>query len=391
VIKDGSATLGGAKIRWSGAVESFTPLTASYALSTPELRPADFQSAPAEERRGDVLKNFTSEGSVTTQAGGLALQGKVRSSDGILYKIPYQRLDAGLAMSDKMISVRGLRMNALRGDLLADGEYLLGEAPRFTITSKLQGIDMSEGYRALNGEAQRDIQGRLNADVRLAGSGRRWEDIKAALRGQGDAEVVEGALLNFNLVDAALSGVGIPGAKNFINPQVRKKYPETFEAKDTKFKQLKTRFEVAAGRFEFKDTQVTAADYSAQGDGWADFDHRVEFKAVLMLSRRLSADLAQSAREIKYLFNEQNEFQMPFTVSGRLPNVKTRPDPNYLAKALQRGFVGQGVEQLERRLFGRKDSPPAANGDQPAEESEKRKKRQPEDLIRRGLEGLFKR
>jgi uncharacterized protein involved in outer membrane biogenesis len=391
VVKDGSATLGSAKIRWSGAVETFTPLTASYALSTVELRPADFQSAPAEERRGDVLKNFTSEGSLTTQAGGLALQGKVGSSDGILYKIPYQRLDAGLAMSDKVINVRGLRMNAFRGVLFADGEYLLAEVPRFAITSKLQGIDISEGYRAFNAEAQRDIQGRLTADIKLAGSGRSWDEIKSNMRGQGDADVAEGALLNFNLVDAALSGVGIPGAKNFINPQVRKKYPETFEAKDTKFKQLKTRFDVAAGRIQFKDMQVTAADYSAQGDGWADFDHRVEFKAVLVLSRRLSGDLAQSAREVKFLFNEQNEFQMPFTVSGRLPNVKTRPDPNYLAKALQRGFVGQGVEQLERRLFGRKESPPATNDDQPAEESEKRKKRKPEDLIRRGLEGLFKR
>jgi uncharacterized protein involved in outer membrane biogenesis len=390
-IRDASVTVGVSKIQWSGLIESFSPLRLSYNLSTPELRPADFQSAPPEARRADVLKNLTSQGSLAMQGDRLTLEAKIGSSEGGLFKLPYQRLETNVAVTDKIVNVRGLRVNALRGALLADAEYVMAEVPRFTVTSKIQGIDLNESYRSLTAQAQRDIQGRLNADVKLAGNGRSWEEIKPNLRGGGEAEVMDGALLDFNLADAALSATGIPGMKNFISAQVRKKYPETFESKDTKFKQLKARFDVAGGRVNVKDLRVMAADYSMQGDGWVDFERRVEFRSSLILSQRLSADLAQSAREIKFLFNEQSQFSMPLTVSGTLPNVKTRPDANYLAKALQRGFLGQGVEQLERRLFGRKDPAPEKTDEQPADEPKKRKKRDTEDLIRKGLENLFRR
>jgi uncharacterized protein involved in outer membrane biogenesis len=388
-IRDASVTVGVSKIQWSGLIESFSPLRLSYNLSTPELRPADFQSAPPEAGRVDVLKNLTSQGSLAMQGDRLTLEAKIGSSEGDLFELPYHRLETNVAVNDNIVNVRGLRVNALRGALRADAEYVMTEVPRFTATSKIQGIDLNESYRSFNPQAQRNIQGRLNADVKLAGNGRSWEEIKPNLRGGGEAEVMDGALLDFNLADAALSATGIPGMKNLINAQVRKKYPETFESKDTKFKQLKARFDVAGGRVNVKDLRVMAADYSMQGDGWVDFERRVEFRSSLILSQRLSADLAQSAREIKFLFNEQNEFSMPLTVSGTLPNVKTRPDANYLAKALQRGFLGQGVEQLERRLFGRKDPAPEKKDEQPADEPKKRKKRDTEDLIRKGLESLF--
>jgi uncharacterized protein involved in outer membrane biogenesis len=390
-VRDGSVTVGATRIGWSGTVESFAPFKLSYDLAAPELRPADFQQSTSEARANDVLKNFTSKGHLTMQGGGLALEAKIASSDGGLFNVPYQRLESGVAFADKVVTVRGLRVNALQGALLGDGEYALGETPRFAATSKIQGIDLNEGYRAFGAQAARDIRGRLNADVKLAGTGRDWDEIKTKLRGQGEAEVVDGALLDFNLADAALSATGIPAMKNIISPQVRKKYPETFESKDTKFKQLKARFNAADGRVHVKDLIVVAADYSVQGDGWVDFDRRLEFRSSLMLSQRLSADLAQSVREAKFLFNEQNEFQMPFMVSGTLPNVKTRPDANYLARALQRGFVGQGVEQLERRLFGRKDSATEKKDEPMGDDPKKRKKRDAEDLIRRGLENLFRR
>ena len=76
--------------------------------------------------------------------------------------------------------------------------------------------------------------------MKISGSGKEWNEIKPSLRGQGQAEVLQGALLDFNIADNVLSSVtGIPGLTSLINPQVRKKYPETFEAKDTQFKELK--------------------------------------------------------------------------------------------------------------------------------------------------------
>src|SRR6185503_11195905 len=259
----------------------------------------------------------------------------------------------------------------------------------FTVVSKVQGIDVKELYTALDGKAERDVRGRMNADMKLSGSGKTWEEIKPALRGQGEAEVVQGALLNFNIAEGALSGVtGIPGLTNAFNPALRKKYPETFTAKDTEFKELKTNFEIADGRINIQDLRMAAADFSARGKGWADFTRRVDVRSTVDFSQRLSDDLSQSAREIKYLFNDQGQLEIPIALKGTMPNVKPKPDTHYLAQMAQRGFARRGVDELQGRFLGRKPAS-APDDNESAADDRKKKKNSTEDLIRRGLKGLF--
>jgi hypothetical protein len=71
-----------------------------------------------------------------------------------------------------------------------------------------------------------------------------------------------------------------------------------------------------------KDLRIAAADYTVQGNGWVDFDKQVNFQAVLLLSQQLSTDLGRSAREVTYAFNNQNQFEVPFALTGTLPKVK---------------------------------------------------------------------
>ncbi len=70
-----------------------------------------------------------------------------------------------------------------------------------------------------------------------------------------------------------------------------------------------------------------------------------------------------------------------------MPNVKPRPDASFLTKALQRGLLQRGPEELQEQLFGPKERR-APNDRQPDQERQQ-KPSSPEDLIRRGLEGLF--
>ena len=389
-----SFDLGNSKIRFAATVEKFSPLTVAYSASTPELRPAEFQSAVAEERKGDVFRNLSSTGRFSLVNGNVVFEGKLAASDGSVKKIAFQRLDAAVAVADKTARVQNARMDALGGSVACTGEFAFGESvPRFSMDTKIQRVDINEFYRSLKPDTQRDLQGRLNATAKLAGSGKSWEEIKPNLRGQGDAEIIDGALLNINLANAALSATGIPGLGSLVTPQMRKKYPETFEAKDTRFKETKAHFEIADGRINVKDMHVVATDYAMQGDGWANFERRINFHTQLILSPPLSADLTQSVREARLLFNKDNEFTMPFTVSGTLPKVKAKPDSSYLAKMFQRGKARQLSEELERNFFGSKESTAPKDGDTSDQEPpQKRKKRQStEDLIRKGLEGLFKR
>ncbi|MGH7796664.1 MAG: AsmA family protein [Candidatus Binatia bacterium] len=391
-IDEMTLTLGKSRIRVAAAIERFAPLTLSYKLSTPELWPADYTTALSEERRADVIRNLRSEGQFTMANGNMVYQGKLGSADGTLYNVVYKSLDAALSLADKVANIRSLRVNALSGTLQVQGEYAFKDpTPRFSFASKAQGIDVKELYSALDAKAERDIRGRMNADMRLSGSGKTWEEIKPNLRGQGEAEVLQGAVYNFNVAESVLTGItGVPGLSNvIISPSLRKKYPETFTAKDTEFKELKTLLDVADGRINIKNLRMAAAEFFVQGNGWADFNRRVDMRATLSFSQRLSDDLSQSAREIKYLLNNQGQLEIPFTLSGTLPNVKPKPDVNFLGQLVQRGFMRRGVDELQNRFLGGKER--VEDRKSAPDEGTRNRKDSTEDLIRRGLENLFKR
>lgn len=387
-ITDMTLRLGKSKIRLAAAIEKFSPLTIAYKMSTPELWPGDYRAALPEDRTADIIRNLRSEGQFTLAGGNMTYQGTLTSAHGTLYNVAYKGLDAKLSVADKVANIRNLKINVLAGTVQLDGQYSFKEpTPSFAVASKLQGIDVKELYTALDGKAERDIRGRMNADMKLAGSGKSWEEIKPTLRGQGDAEVLQGALLNFNIADGALSGItGIPGLTNAFNPALRRKYPETFTAKDTEFKELKTNFEIADGRINIQDLRMAGADFSAHGKGWADFTRRVDVRSTVDFSQRLSADMSQFAREIKYLFNDRGQLEIPIALTGTMPNVKTKPDTHYLAQMAQRGFVRKGVDEFQGRFLARK--PVSAPNDNETADARK-KKNSTEDLIRKGLQGLF--
>ena len=396
VLKDTTLSLGNSRIRLAAQIDRFSPLMLTYKLSTPEIWPADFQASLPEDRKADVIKNLSSEGSLSVQNGTITFRGKMASTQGTLYKIDYKDLGTNLVLENKVASIRNLRLNALNGSLQAEGEYEYNSSiPRFSLISKAQGLDLRELYRSVDPKATRDIQGRLNVDMKVTGSGKDWNDIKPSLRGQGQAEVLQGALLDFNIADNVLSSItGIPGLTSMINPQLRKKYPETFEAKDTRFKELKGLFDLADARINVKDLRIAAADYTVQGNGWVDFERRADFQAVLLLSQPLSADLGRSAREVTYMFNNQNQFEVPFALTGTLPKIKVRPDSNYLGKMVQRGLMRRGAEELQQRLLGKERSAPSgetAPQGAPSDQKKEKKKNPTEDLIRKGLDQLFRR
>jgi uncharacterized protein involved in outer membrane biogenesis len=385
--KEANFNLGNSHIRLAATIEKFSPLTLSYKLSTAELALADIQTSLPPERSGDVLRALDSDGQVTTTNGQTMVAGRILSGNGRVYSMDYKNLDANLSYSKNNTILRSFRANLLNGSVQLKGEYGFDESPRFSIASDIKGIDLVQLYQYFT-QDQPDMRGSLNGNLKLSGQGDQWQEIKPSLRGDGQTEVLNGTLLNFNIADAVLSGAtGIPGLTNLINPAVRKKYPETFEAKDTVFKDLQTQLDIGGSRLNLKNLRIAAAQFKVEGDGWVDFERRVDFRGVVRFSPALSGDIAGAVREIRLLFNKNNELEIPFTLSGQMPNVRPRPDASYLTKSLQRGLFQRGAEELQEQLFGPKERR-APNDRQPDQERQQ-KPSSPEDLIRRGLEGLF--
>jgi len=384
--KETNFNLGNSRISLAAVVEKFSPFTLSYKLNTAELALADIQPSLPPERSSDVIRNLGSDGQVSTNNGQTTIAGRILSGEGRLYNMDYKNLDANLSYAKNNAVLRNFRANLLNGSVQLKGEYRFDENPRFAMDSGIKGIDLVQLYQYL-ARVQLDIRGSLNGNLKLMGQGDQWQEIKPSLRGDGQTEVLNGTLLNFNIADAVLSGAtGIPGLTNLINPAVRKKYPETFEAKDTVFKDLQTQLDIGDSRLNLKNLRIAAAQFRVAGDGWVDFERRVDFRGVIRFSPELSGDIAGAVREIRLLFNKNNELEIPFTLSGQMPNVKPRPDAGFLTKALQRGLFQRGAEELQEQLFGPKER--RAPDRQPDQERQPGSK-SPEDLIRRGLEGLF--
>jgi len=386
-IKETNLNLGTSHIRLAAVIEKFSPLTLSYKLSSAELALADMQPSLPAERSKDVLRDLSSDGQVSTADGQTIVTGKIISGAGRLYNMDYKSLEANLSSAKNSALVRSFRANLLNGSVQLKGDYRFDERPRFSTASEIKGIDLVQLYQYFTQE-QPDMRGSLNGNLKLSGQGDQWQDIKPSLHGVGQTEVLNGTLLNFNIADAVLSGAtGIPGLTNLINPAVRKKYPETFDAKDTVFKELQTQIDIGESRVNLKDLRIAAAQFRVDGNGWVDFERRVDFRGVVRFSPALSGDIAGAVREIRLLFNKNNELEIPFTLSGQMPNVRPRPDASFLTKSLQRGLLQKGAEELQEQLFGPRERR-APNDRQPDQERQQ-KPSSPEDLIRRGLEGLF--
>jgi hypothetical protein len=92
---------------------------------------------------------------------------------------------------------------------------------------------------------------------------------------------------------------------------------------------------------------------------------------------------------MKYFFNNQGEFEVPIALTGKMPNVKPKPDTKALGQMAQRGFGRKGLEELQDRFLGGKAAP-APEENAPADtNTTKKKKKSTEDKIREGLKGFF--
>ncbi|MBI4522432.1 MAG: AsmA family protein [Deltaproteobacteria bacterium] len=390
-IPDASLRVGESQVRLSAQVQRLTPLALSYRLSSPELRLSDLQATEGKSDKGDLLKNLSSDGALKMQNGSLSYQGKVSSTEGSLNRINYKDLAAGISLENKILNFKNLVVKALNGSLQADGQYEFAAAPpRFSLSSKTRGLDLRELSRILQAEGGKQFQGRLNSDLKVSGRGKTWEEMKPTLTGTGVAEVLQGTLLDFNIAESVLGGVtGFPGLTSLVSPQIRKKYPAIFTAKNTEFKELKTQFTLGEGKANVKELTLTAADFAVRGTGWVDFNQRVDLQSVLSFSNRLSADIAGSAKEVRYLFNDKGNLEIPFSLKGTLPGARPKPDMSFIGRQLQRGFLRKGTEELQKRFLGPKERS-RKEETEPTPEPKRRDRRPPtEELIRKGLEGLF--
>ena len=386
-LPESAFKIGGSQVRLAAKVTSFSPVNMSYRLSSPALDLADVKGPAKDRKKPEVLKDLKGEGTLVVKNGAITSHGNFTSSSGTLSDGDYKNLQTSVALADRVANVESLSMDAFSGNLKAKARYDMREAtPRFAATANVRAMDLTQLSQAFAPNSKQNVRGAIDADLDITGAGKEWNDIQQSLKGNAKAEVKNGALLDVNLAESVMGK--LPGGVEIVPSDIRKKYPAIFSAKDTEFKQMKGSAVIADGRARTDDLLVSAAEFETQGKGWFAFDRTVDFKALLIFSQQLSQDIIGKAKEAKGFANNQGQIEMPFTLSGKMPGAKPKPDMNYVAKAMQKSFFEGNFGSFGGKK-SKKSTDGAASDEAAADSGTKKKKNTTKDDVIKGLQGLF--
>jgi hypothetical protein len=365
VVQPTRFKVGGQPVEAQATVERFQPIRASFTVKSPALD----LGALGYGGKGDVVRDLETRGT----AEGDAIKANVRSASGTVSAIGYQDLQADVGWTSPVATLDRLHVGAFQGTYDGSARTDVRDAarPRFESRSTVRGMALHDllarGFPAAVGR----MEGKLDANLALAGSGREWTVIRPTLGGQGRADVRDGVLKDVNVAESVLGGVtGVAGLSTLVPPDVRSRYPEVFSTGDTRFTQLGGDVRIAGERLATDDLVMAARDYAVNGRGNVGFDGSVDFTATLVASEKLTADIVKGTKEARYLTNPAGRIAIPFRFVGKMPGVKPVPDAEWLARTLAKGAIGQGLEKLVPKKKGGKESPQ-------------------EEQLRKGLEGLF--
>ena len=276
---------------------------------------------------------------------------------------------------DGVATLDRLAFTAFGGAIDAKGHVdHTGDAPSFSFQTTVRGLDMAQALAARVPEMAERFQGRLDGDLTMSGTTGDAATVRRSLAGVGHVAIRDGRLHDVNVAEKVLtSATGIVGMMTLVPPRIRDHYPAIFATDDTQFQELSADVRIGGQRIVIETMRVVAPDYSIHGQGHVTFAREMDLTGTLVASAPFTADVLGALREAKYLTNDAGLLAIPFRLTGVLPNVRPKPDADFVGRALQRAISGEDLDKL-------------LGGDGSGE-----KKKKAEDAIKKGLEKLFRR
>ncbi len=288
-------------------------------------------------------------------------------------------LDVRVAEVDGTATLEKLGFGVFDGTIAGSGKVVHTGAPAFSFDTAVRGVDVSKALATRSPEVAERFTGRLDGDLTLGGTGGDEAAVRRSLTGKGGIAVHDGVLRGVNVAEDVLTGVtGVGGLVSLVPAHVRDKYPAIFATDDTRFDQLSSSIRIGGERIQVDDFTVAARDYAMRGKGVVTFAQQVDLTASLTASAALTADVDGALKEAKYLNDDQGRLSIPFRLAGQAPNVRPKPDTDFVARVLQKAIVGEGLDRL---LGGGK--PKDGKGSDGKGGDGK-------DLLRKGLDRLFR-
>jgi AsmA protein len=250
--------------------------------------------------------------------------------------------------------------------------------PAFLFETTVRDMDVSQAMAKRAPAMAARFQGRLDADCSIGGTGSDETTVRRTLLGKGHVVIRDGRLTGVNIAESVLTGVtGVSGVVTLVPARVRERYPAIFATEDTRFDELGSDVRIGNERIQVESVNVVARDYALRGKGVITFAQQADLTATLVASTSLTADIVGMLKEASYLTDSTAHLAIPFRFAGTLPNVRPKPDPDFVTRVVEKALVGEGLDRLLGG--GKRDDGKQPNG------------KGTEDLLKRGLDKIFRR
>ncbi|GEM_PF-2368197 len=192
------------------------------------------------------------------------------------------------------------------------------------------------------------VQGKINADFNMGGTGFTLESLKQSLNGGGHVEVVDGKLVGKNILRMVVQALSIdPEAKEKIEQALPQEYKDILESPDTILDKVSTDLTLQSDTIVVKPVEVEAQGFLMRGSAEMNFEQNISVKAALIMTEDLSQIMVTAVPLLSYLLNEEKKFYIPFTpYQGPVSGFKMRPDMAYIGEHAVKAVGDQKLDEL---------------------------------------------
>src|SRR5581483_7011567 len=300
----------------------------------------------------DHLDQLAVKGTVRGSLAAPEVTSKLTSPGGTLQNVAYRNLALDADYGGQRLTLNSLKLAAFNGTIDGSGNAALAGDRAFNVALNCNQIGLRPLLLSQNSKAADTVRGQLTGQLRVAGRGSTFEQIKPTLSGNGRVSVANGKLVGVNVVADAMRKVnGIPGIGALVSPAMIARHPELFKSPDTDLNQLGMGFTIQGPRITSHDIVASTADYTVKGDGWFDLDKKIDMDVDLLLSPQLSREMISERKNIAYLTDRQERVKIPVHISGQLPKPTVTPNVQDIAqRAATHAAQEQGQKAIQKFL-----------------------------------------
>lgn len=342
---------GASEISLDGTLADFAEPRLRYNLRSPRLVPADLPGVSAP--KGDELRGLNGAGELRVVDGKVSGRANLSSTEGNFQEIPYRNLRGEFAWSPTSASFKNVSFQAMNGSGRGSGSWEAGAdgSLRVALDPNIESMDLKTLLSQKFPRFKDHVEGRLDLKAKLKADSRNISTLPESLQGDGEMQIRNGALKDFNLVELVLSRMSkLPGGANMKIPA---RHQELAQRKDTPFDNFSGTFTVKQGRIATQDLVLSTPEYSINAAGSFGLDKSMKWKATLHLSPQFSQELVREHKNLRYLVDRQGRLSIPFRLEGKLPKVQAIPDLQGLAESFKKDFLGKGAEPSEGQATGK--------------------------------------